>query len=788
MWSYVGCTGEGMHMKRIVPVAVLFCLYVFILAAASFADPFADRGLSRAVCVVHDRSPRTFSAVRRILETNGARALIMCPYRAIYCYIPNDLDERDFPDLPVTVARSERELPAGETGTIIHHIMTGFLSPEAVTVEPPVHGRYAFEDEVLTVPDEIVEMTRIARPMVGAPAEVASRGIQQNSEFMIGTVLVNAIFPESAGSGEDWTDDEISNAVRDVYLGLSLFQQKVHWVELNFTVNYEEYCRVPVGIEPITTNFYDGSDLVWISDAMRFLGYDTGWNHPMLAVHALNNATRNRFKTDWVFTVFIADQSAHYDPEPSYPDPGCWGGAGYTAYAYLGGPYMVVPYPGCRLGYGVGFGQLFDHEMGHIFWALDEYPRANVPCSETSGYLDVRNGNSYAVLLGQQEPCGDGLECIMASTGFPNCPVCQYTMGQIGLADVNENSIPDIYEVPPSVKFLNISGISTDTVYSNSSVMAARAWNEAVQNQNWRQAEGTRIRYAPWLYRGVYWINNGLDTEMIPTDRKWDAAEEDLGFLFSGLTPGLNTVHVEVENCVGLTAEATREIYYIGIQFIRTFAKVEIDHIDINWITAKEVFGARFEIEREDLTSGSGRRTIAVVDTFKSSGGSQNHYEFRDETIQAGHEYRYQIIAKFTLAIPGVPQEHVFKSQIVEKTAMIPVESSLASHLLPNPTSGRTSFTVDIPKSYNDPTGGSTSRGVLSAPALNEVMTPVDIAVYNILGQRVATIYARSRYGGLETFTWDGCLIGRGQAPPGVYFIKIRAGDKQEVKKAVIIR
>jgi hypothetical protein len=779
---------EGACMKRIVPVAGLFCLYVFVLTAASFADPFTDRGLARAVCVVRDRSPRTFSAVRRILEANGARGLIMYPYRAVYCYIPSDLDERDFPDLPVTVARSAQELPAGEIGTVTHHILTGLFSPEAVTGEKPPTGGYTFDDEVLTVPEEIVEMTKVGRPMVGAPAEVTSRGINQNSEFMIGTVLINVVFPESAGSGEDWTDDEISNAVRDVYLGLSLFQQKAHWVELNFIVNYEEYRRVPVGIEPIMTNFYDGSDLIWISDAMRFLGYEPGGYHPIVAVHALNNATRNVFKTDWVFTVFIADQSAHHDPEPPYPDPGCWGGAGYTAYAFLGGPYMVVPYPGCRLGYGVGFGQLFDHEMGHIFWALDEYQSANVPCSFSSGYLDVENGNSYAILLGQQEPCGDGLECVMASASFPDCPVCPYTMGQIGLADVDENSIPDIYEVPPSVKFIDVPGVSEDTVYSNNSVMAARAWNEAVPNQNPQQNDGSRIHYAPRLVRGVYWINNGLDTEMMPTDRKWDAAEEDLGFLFSGLTPGLNTVHVKVENCVGLTAEATRDIYYIGIQFIRTFAKVEIDHININWITAKEVFGARFEVEREDLTSGSGRRTITVVDTFKSTGGSQNHYEFSDETIMAGHEYRYQIIAKFTLGIPGHSEEYIFKSQKVEKTAMIPVESNLASHLLPNPTSGRTSFTVDIPKSYYDPTGGSRSGGVFSAPARNEVMTPVDIAVYNILGQRVVTIYTRSRYGGLETFTWDGCFTGGNQAPPGVYFIKIRAGDKQEVKKAVVIR
>jgi flagellar hook assembly protein FlgD len=77
---------------------------------------------------------------------------------------------------------------------------------------------------------------------------------------------------------------------------------------------------------------------------------------------------------------------------------------------------------------------------------------------------------------------------------------------------------------------------------------------------------------------------------------------------------------------------------------------------------------------------------------------------------------------------------------------------------------------------------------VLGSPASVETKTHVDIAVFNVLGQRIATIYSRNRYGGLEPYTWDGCDRDGSPVPPGVYFIRIVAGDKNTVRKVVVIR
>ena len=154
-----------------------------------------------------------------------------------------------------------------------------------------------------------------------SPMELADRSIRENSEFLIGSVLVNVIFPESMGSSEDWTDDEIAGAMSGIALGISQYMQKALWFnDLSFIYNYSNFKRVPVAMEPIESDM--STDDIWIGEVLANLNYTDG---AYMGSHALNNATRNAFKTDWVFTAFIADMSNHYSATPPSPDPGCWG-------------------------------------------------------------------------------------------------------------------------------------------------------------------------------------------------------------------------------------------------------------------------------------------------------------------------------------------------------------------------------------------------------------------------------------------------------------------------------
>lgn len=761
-----------------ISLASILALAVLVLVPdVSISDPLEARGLSPAACIILNHDMGAFKETHRILEAGGARALHMFPPEVIFGRLPPDLGESDFSGLGIKIVRTSDGI--GDLDPITGRIIQGLFNRKGILMDSAPVDYFTFRDVLVRVPEEVRRASRVkGGPRKGSPREIPVRSMEQNSEFLIGTVLVNIIFPESAGGSENWTDDELAAAVTDITIGTSQYQQYAHFAGLDFLYNYRDYTRIPVSIEPIDGGMH--VDPVWMTEALENLGYGRG--DYLTRAHILNSETREGFETDWVFTAFVVDASETI----------CWQQADYVAYAYLGGPCLVVPYPACRFGDGIGFSHVFIHEMSHIFWALDEYESAGTPCAARAGYLSVETGNSYAILEGQSEPCGEGLPCIMNNEELSSpLPICKYTLGQVGLGDENENSVPDIYEVHPSIEFLDIPGVTSDTVFSMEHLAAAKVSNDAVPNKNPFQDQAARVDYAPWLTDGSYWLNNGFELELRPSDREWDESREDIGFIFSGLVPGINSLHLKVENCVGLRTEAETYIYYVGIKYYMVSAEAKSDLIDLSWKTAAEVFGAEFDLIREDLTAGGGEELIATIDTCESVGGGVMYFTYRDETVDAGHEYRYRIIARFELEFRGSMKSFVFPSNYIYETAMLPVGPNIVSNLMPNPTISRTSFTVNIPKSYYDPTGGTMASGdrrSLSAPVLTEVMTPVDIGVYNVNGQRIATIYSRSRFGGFKTFTWDG-MDRRGlSVAPGVYFIRVNAGNETAVKKIVIIR
>ncbi len=586
----------------------------------------------------------------------------------------------------------------------------------------------------------IGDFARRTGPLRGSPMEITERGFRQNSEFMIGSVLINVVFLESAGPSEEWTDDEVAEVLSGIALGVTEYQRKANWIDLDFTYNYEEYIQVPISMEPIEVGNWKSTDTLWIREAMDYLGFgdeETYW----LMVHGLNNDTRARFETDWVLTALIVDMSNHY--------PGCWENAFYVAYAAFGGPFLVVPHPACGCGYGAAFAGVFIHEMSHTFYALDEYQGGRPPCSERAGYLAVQNRNALT------DSCQPTVPCSMRSDLFTTpFPVCHYTMGQVGLADDNWNAIPDIYEVAPSIEFIDLPGVSADTILEDSYLMAVRIRNEARPNANpYQQVKfpDRMIDYAPWLVSGWYAVNDNVMRELTPSDGAWDGSREDIGFLTEELDPGLNVVIVHVENCVGFQAEEARKVYYVGVKYNEISADSGEDHIDIGWRTAAELFGARFDIEREDITGGGAPVVIAAIDSCTSSGGGQKYFTYCDESVDPGHEYRYRIVACFELTDGGEARSFEFLSDYIYETAMIPVGAGLISHILPNPMSNHTVFTVDIPRTYRSLAGRVASGnarwerpsgdGISCAPALIEDMTLVDIAIYDVTGRLIASIY-----------------------------------------------
>ncbi|MCK4351055.1 MAG: T9SS type A sorting domain-containing protein, partial [Candidatus Krumholzibacteria bacterium] len=152
---------------------------------------------------------------------------------------------------------------------------------------------------------------------------------------------------------------------------------------------------------------------------------------------------------------------------------------------------------------------------------------------------------------------------------------------------------------------------------------------------------------------------------------------------------------------------------------------------------------------------------------------------------------RYRVVGIFNIYIGGALRDFAISTNDMYTVSLIPKGVDFISNLLPNPTAGMTSFTVEIPKSWHDPAGGQDNRTVpasVESPALDEIQTPVEIHVYNIKGQRIHTIFSNSIYGETRTFTWHGLDRWGKPVAPGIYFIRVQAGGHTDTKKVVIIR
>jgi hypothetical protein len=64
----------------------------------------------------------------------------------------------------------------------------------------------------------------------------------------------------------------------------------------------------------------------------------------------------------------------------------------------------------------------------------------------------------------------------------------------------------------------------------------------------------------------------------------------------------------------------------------------------------------------------------------------------------------------------------------------------------------------------------------------------VSLDVYNIIGQKVATIVDKSLSAGNYTATWNGTILSGNPAASGVYFYRLTAGDFADTKKMILLK
>lgn len=372
-----------------------------------------------------------------------------------------------------------------------------------------------------------------------------SPGYYETSEFAIGSFGVGIIFPESNGeaepSTEDWTDEEIQNVKREIQYAFDWWSNQNPNTSLSF-IN-ETHVRIPTSYEPINHSTLNKS--LWISEVMAYLGYESV--HWTFQIRDYVNDLRDRLNTDWALAIFVVDSSND--------DDGMFEEGGY-AEASPGGPFSYMTY-NCS-SWGIEqMDRVSAHELGHIFWAIDEY----VPIAGYSGYLNVTSIPLSGCLMDNLSWCLSG-----APHGHNG------TWGQVGWRDSDGDGIQDIVDTFPRIHLNPYERIGNKLNYTGAA--AVTPLENKNPSYNWLRRNVTINKIVLIGYR----IDYGEWQSATPTDT-FNKAIVNFHFLTQDLTPGEHFIEVKATNQWGNSGfandtvtipEITRNIAITNITTSRT--------------------------------------------------------------------------------------------------------------------------------------------------------------------------------------------------------------------------
>ncbi|MFO0885270.1 MAG: dockerin type I domain-containing protein [Pirellulales bacterium] len=334
-------------------------------------------------------------------------------------------------------------------------------------------------------------------------------------EYMLGDVVVNVVLFESDSSlapfdtntypEENWTGAQIAAVKQKVENGVNWWKDTLHNVFpqapsdiLNFQFDYT-YADSPVhtGYEPIARWSGDFGNYVYdFLTQAGFAGAATGNSQSGFVgdLKAFNNAKRLEHNADWSFTIFVVNDANDADGMFAAPPPNVTGFR--MSFAYSGGVAIVMP--ASRPDSTVA------HEMGHQFWALDEYDRTSTWYSRHRGYYNTYNTNA--------NPSGSFTpqDSIMSGGASMQNAYAQHvsstpSLEMIGWKDTDNDGIFDVLDVPHA-----LDGFGSFDANSRSYTFHGTSQVQTLKNLNSESLQNditiNRIRQAQYSENNGPWI------------------------------------------------------------------------------------------------------------------------------------------------------------------------------------------------------------------------------------------------------------------------------------------
>ena len=348
------------------------------------------------------------------------------------------------------------------------------------------------------------------KPLVGSQSNLP--GPYDQSEYMIGSVTVTAIYPESNGSldrdTENWDSARLTLINTKIRSALDWWESQMPNGHLSFLI--ENLGVRETRYEPISRPL--AHEALWIGEILGDLGYNaTDW---FSKVRDLNNRMRSLHHTSWAYTIFIVD--SRNDSDGSFED-------GKFAYANYGGPVIVMTTD--NGGWGIErIDNVVAHETGHVFYATDEYGMVG----ESSGYLDIKET--------------DNSGCLMDASSWCLSPG---TRGQIGWIDSDGDGLMDPEDTTPQVMLDSPRPLTNATFQLN-----GFAEEVALPNRNPKSYTGDNVSINI-IVAIQYQVDGGRWISVSPIDLIFDEAEEGFELTVGPLPFGNHSMQVRAENSVG---------------------------------------------------------------------------------------------------------------------------------------------------------------------------------------------------------------------------------------------
>ena len=400
-----------------------------------------------------------------------------------------------------------------------------------------------------------------------------------NAEFLLGNVLVTPVLFESDGTidpnSQDWDIEggEIDQVIDKITEGVNWWSTALDQLdtvhELNFTVD-DSFAQNPheIPYEPI-----DGSSEVfhlWVGNFLHANGYGVGkpmsvYENLEAAIREFNDDQRIKHGADWSFTVFVVDSSD--DPLGFFKSGSLRG-----AYAFAGGLFFVMP--------STRPASTVAHEMGHIFWARDEYSR-NIPWDIRRGYYDAQNLNS---LSNDNPGFTQDISIMRGGTALLEAYETFYsaeaTLAHVGWRDSDGDGIFDLADVPLDLQGSGYFDPITSTYRFVGSASAVPLMN---QNSSGPQSDITFNRISRLQYRiyenpqqkGPWMTVAEPNQQVVAFDESFEISEPFSGIEFRVIDDSVGVVSPIIEGSNVLPAFSDAAV--TGVSFIDQNANGERD-------------------------------------------------------------------------------------------------------------------------------------------------------------------------------------------------------------------